>query len=79
MVQIPGPGLKVDAKPRGCPGGCWRVELTDALLRFGFILVNKFDFDSAGVLPAVLKSHKRLYRYMSCAICDQNEKFVIRF
>ena len=32
MVQIPGPGLKVGENPRGLPGGgCWCVELTDAL------------------------------------------------
>ena len=31
MGQIPGPELKVGAKPGGCPGGCWRLELTDAL------------------------------------------------
>ena len=28
MVQIPGPGLKVGENPRG---GCWCLELTDAL------------------------------------------------
>ena len=31
MGQIPGPELKVGAKPRGLPGGCWHLELTDAL------------------------------------------------
>ena len=34
MVQIPGPGLKVGENPRGLPGGgggCWCLELTDAL------------------------------------------------
>ena len=32
-VQIPEPGLKVGAKPRRLPGGgCWHLELTDALL-----------------------------------------------
>ena len=31
MGQIPGPELKVGAKPRGLPGGCWPLELTDAL------------------------------------------------
>ena len=31
MAQIPEPGLKVDAKPWGLPGACWRLELTDAL------------------------------------------------
>ena len=31
MGQMPGPELKVGAKPRGLPGGCWRLELTDAL------------------------------------------------
>ena len=31
MVQIPGPGLKVGEIPGGCPGGCWCLELTDAL------------------------------------------------
>ena len=36
MVQIPGPGLKVGENPRGLPGGgggCWCLELTDALLK----------------------------------------------
>ena len=32
MVQIPGPGLKVGENLRGLPGGCWCLELTDALL-----------------------------------------------
>ena len=33
MVQIPGSGLKVGENPGGCPGGgCWCLELTDALL-----------------------------------------------
>ena len=32
MVQIPGPRLKVGENPQGLPrGGCWCLELTDAL------------------------------------------------
>ena len=45
MVQIPGPGLKVGAKPLGLPGGGggergrWRLELTDT-----------FNLDSSAIM-----------------------------
>ena len=57
MVQIPGPRMKVGENPRGLPGGgCWCLELTDALLDVfsGSNIMNSHYFDQVLISHNVL-------------------------
>ena len=56
MVQIPGPGLKVGAKPRGLPG-CWRLELTDAYVAQTSCKLSKKEKEARPNAPCINNVH----------------------